>query len=104
MLLQLLDHISISLTGIIINGISCSGDQVITVAEICSSDHQPEGAECGIDANPEGYCSYSVGPYACAKCGYDGGPGGSSASSPSDSGTASWTACSLVAALVAAML
>merc|ERR1719265_1192246 len=53
-----------------INGQTCSSAVVINQHCVPGApDYDPEGAVCGNDGQPdEAYCSYSVGPTACAYC------------------------------------
>jgi len=56
-----------------INGITCPQSQIIVVDNDCVSGaphFDPEGAVCANDGlETEAYCSYDVGPSACARCG-----------------------------------
>ena len=56
-----------------INGITCPQSQVIVVDNNCvsgSPHFDPEGSVCANDGlETEAYCSYDVGPSACARCG-----------------------------------
>ena len=54
---------------VIINGDDCDGADIVTVDKVCSPGKDEEGSVCANDGRAdEAYCSYDVGPNACAYC------------------------------------
>jgi hypothetical protein len=69
-------------SGATINGQFCPGSDIVVLGDGCvpgPPHYDPEGMECG-----GGYCSYEVGPNACARC--DSGMGGGATSYTSTTG------------------